>query len=253
MDFVYSEDMIKYSNGAFSRHFRWHVPAIICEEQGVHAGYIVQHIKRDTIETNMPVEDNSALRHDYWEAWPVKDGEIDLPDYGYHDWWMFGFCHLHSNPDHVFDDMLTLYMKRLQTRGKTIMQGNVYWAPEGGLLCDIVNSQFNRNTVDWAKELQATYNIKGNFDEKCVFSHVIESSWDLENEEKAIREIVDYLRRENSINDENKRSVINKVFGDSMISKQIVESFTIEEKKTDAIHHNSQLEEIKGGRKKCPA
>lgn len=181
MRFVSDEKITRFINGAFSREFRWDTCSITNGSQK-SSGYIVQHIIRKTRTTTGLHADDEGYNHEYWEAWPVKENKIALPDYGFDDMWKsdlpqgWDFYTITARKEFLEE----LLQKRQDSAGVIFISAKVYWAPQGSELEEIVRKTFNVKIL-WARDLPATWEIPNHHAYTPLFSNSFCSYWNLDN------------------------------------------------------------------------
>ena len=178
--YIYNERITLYPCGDFNREFYWNVP-IITENSERKNGYIVQHIIRTTKDSKDIYTLNDDYNHEYWEAWPINNNKVNLPDYGFHDRW--------ATPRPKIDiDCAIKYTliehinERKNSSGNIRMSGIVYWAPIGCELFNIVHNTFKTHCIKWAWELAATKDISDYQRFTPVFTHPdLYNTWNIDD------------------------------------------------------------------------
>ncbi len=178
---VLDEKITRFINGAFSREFRWDTSSITNGSQ-TNSGYIVQHIIRKTRTTTGLYDDEESYNHKYWEAWPVKENKIALPDYGFDDMWTsdipqgWDYYTTAARKDYLEE----LFQKRRNSAGVIFISAKVYWAPQGSDLEEIVRNTFNVKIL-WARDLPAAWDVPNYHVFTPLFSNSFCSYWNLDN------------------------------------------------------------------------
>lgn len=182
------------SNGFFQIDIRWNVRAIAGQSQSGN-GYIVQYITRNTEGTESFIEEHKeekAYFDRYYEAWPVKDYCIILPDKGYDDSWIYGGEYESRRYD---------IQRKHQTKCCMTMTGTVYWVEEGTKHYETVERDFHVVPNSAANELICSVTFEG-VEELCPVCERKEfAKWDYTDEEYYQNELIKHQQ----VGDEEKR------------------------------------------------
>lgn len=177
-----NEQICRYDNGFFKRTINWDVTALA--ENELADGYIVQKILRNTEATEAFWDhhsDKEVFCHEYWEAWPVKNGVIVYQndyDNKYDDMWSYG------SKISSFNAKMSDYAEKLYTNGTICMKGDVYWLDDNDEREEILKKTFSRMVVEFAGELLSSETFDAMKDAKPKASVCFCSSWDFSTKEK---------------------------------------------------------------------
>lgn len=201
-DIILNVQLNEYKNGNFIRTCQWNITKIIGPSP-MRSGFIVQHIKRKTVDSKGQYKDNKTYNHDYWEAWPVENGHIILDGYdekdGVDDTWStftsdWGMC-INKHRNKIMKEILE---ERKDSCGTITITGTVYWAPSDKELAGIVRDTFH-DRVHMAVGLPSAWVVEGYerfepVDKEIKYDH----SWDLTDDEK-YQEALEEIETEFSI------------------------------------------------------
>ena len=215
-DYYIPVSLIREDYAACRLEIKWNVEKIAGEKNA--NGYIVQHFRRQEYPSKNIVGDT-----EYYEAWPVKDGQMtgDYDD-------AFAVLIPEKNGLVYMEMLVDGFVKAAGNKGGFLFSGDIYWVSINDNLYAEIDS-WEPGGAKEAHDLKSVYLYSGLSDRKPLFKRTFSHSWDTRNEEKIIsiaKDLFDKAYPNNSVKYRNIEMNINDMNVSDEIKEQLKEYFS---------------------------